>query len=210
MAQSQSSNEGLLYKGMYSCNGQGYVTSSGQSYYNDVMAGNYEMEIYENRLNWHVYQAFYKYTTNSGVRVYESDGFTEDKFYVSSNYSVYIMSTISTWMGTTTYRYNLKKGQSTYSPQSNNSSPYSNNSSNLDNSSTSSSSSSPQKRWRNVTRTENCPSCHGSGKCWTCNGKGYYNSPYGTGTVTCPNCSNGRCRKCGGSGTITKTEQVYE
>lgn len=70
----------------------------------------------------------------------------------------------------------------------------------------------PSKRWKNVTRTYDCDRCYRSGKCQTCNGKGY---TYGIGNsmVDCRNCDGyktGRCSKCHGSGTITKIEQVYE
>ena len=50
-----------------------------------------------------------------------------------------------------------------------------------------------------------CHLCHGSGTCQTCNGKGWYYSPYGTGTVTCPNCCSGhvgKCGKCCGTGKV--------
>ena len=52
---------------------------------------------------------------------------------------------------------------------------------------------------------KDCPLCHGTGTCQTCNGKGWYYSPYGTGTVTCPNCCSGhvgKCSKCCGTGKV--------
>ena len=47
-----------------------------------------------------------------------------------------------------------------------------------------------------------CRVCYGTGKCRTCNGKHwYYDSSFGTGKkLICPNCSDGRCTSCGGSG----------
>lgn len=48
-----------------------------------------------------------------------------------------------------------------------------------------------------------CKSCHGTGRCGTCNGKGYYQGSYNTGNLKCPNCSesNGRiCTVCKGTG----------
>lgn len=71
--------------------------------------------------------------------------------------------------------------------------------------------STPSKRWKNVRRTYDCDRCHHSGKCQTCNGKGWYQGTYGP--IDCPNCDGyktGRCSKCHGSGTIEKMEQVYE
>lgn len=47
-----------------------------------------------------------------------------------------------------------------------------------------------------------CYMCHGSGVCSTCNGKGWFYSPYGTGKIACPNCSNGKCRTCNGTGKV--------
>lgn len=69
----------------------------------------------------------------------------------------------------------------------------------------------PSKRWKNVRRTIDCDRCHHSGKCQTCNGKGWYQGTYGP--IDCPNCDGyktGRCSKCHGSGTIEKIEQVFE
>lgn len=52
-------------------------------------------------------------------------------------------------------------------------------------------------------QSKDCTICHGSGKCNTCNGKGYYtNLGIGSGTHPCPNCPNhsGRCQWCNGTG----------
>lgn len=70
---------------------------------------------------------------------------------------------------------------------------------------------SPKKQWRTVTRQEDCHFCHGSGDCWTCNGKGWVYNEFGIdGTHDCPNCNHGRCPHCNGTGKVTKTERVYE
>lgn len=77
--------------------------------------------------------------------------------------------------------------------------------------STTKANSSPRKSWKTVSYTETCGSCHGSGKCWTCNGKGWCRNEFGLdGTHDCPNCINGVCSHCNGTGKITKTKQVYE
>lgn len=47
-----------------------------------------------------------------------------------------------------------------------------------------------------------CHSCHGSGICNTCNGKGWYERLGVKGTMNCPNCSNGKCSICGGTGKV--------
>lgn len=55
-----------------------------------------------------------------------------------------------------------------------------------------------------TSNSRDCRLCLGSGKCQTCNGKGYYYNPLDlTKTVSCPNCAsnhNGRCASCNGSG----------
>lgn len=69
----------------------------------------------------------------------------------------------------------------------------------------------PTKHWHNVTRQEDCHFCHGSGRCSTCNGKGWCYNEFGVGgTHNCPNCYNGDCSHCNGTGKISKIEQVYE
>lgn len=48
-----------------------------------------------------------------------------------------------------------------------------------------------------------CQLCAGTGKCKTCEGKGYYYNPLDLSkTVLCPNCHNhnGKCSSCGGTG----------
>lgn len=48
-----------------------------------------------------------------------------------------------------------------------------------------------------------CGVCYGSGKCNTCNGRGYYTAiGIGSGTHACPNCRNhnGLCSSCNGTG----------
>lgn len=71
----------------------------------------------------------------------------------------------------------------------------------------------PSKRWRNVTKTEKCSWCLGSGKCKWCNGKGWDYGIRAGSVVDCPNCDGyktGKCSHCHGAGTIQKIEQVFE
>lgn len=49
---------------------------------------------------------------------------------------------------------------------------------------------------------KSCYLCHGLGKCWTCNGKQYYLNSLTGKNVACPNCTNGMCRVCGGTGRL--------
>ena len=69
----------------------------------------------------------------------------------------------------------------------------------------------PPKHWKTITYQEDCHFCHGLGKCWTCNGNGWCYNEFGLdGTHDCPNCTNGNCTHCNGTGKVTKTKQVYE
>lgn len=71
-----------------------------------------------------------------------------------------------------------------------------------------------KKQWRTITKQIDCNHCGHSGKCSTCNGKGwYYTTGVGTNAADCPNCDGfktGKCRYCHGVGYTTKTERVYE
>ncbi len=49
-----------------------------------------------------------------------------------------------------------------------------------------------------------CRMCGGSGKCGTCNGTRRISNPYTGGYSVCPNCTNGTCTHCGGSGKVLK------
>jgi hypothetical protein len=71
----------------------------------------------------------------------------------------------------------------------------------VSNSSSSSSNNSHQTKTPHTTYKD-CHICHGSGVCSTCNGKGWYSNPYGTGTVTCTLCNKGKCRTCNGTGKV--------
>lgn len=99
------------------------------------------------------------------------------------------------WQNNTNYNYN-----STY---------------NTNSSSSSNSSSSGYHTYESSYVEVSCHLCGGSGKCSTCNGKGWYDSPFGTGAIACPNCyggnQSGKCGKCKGSGKTEKfhTEKVY-
>lgn len=89
--------------------------------------------------------------------------------------------------------------------------PYNTNNGSSNSNSNTTSTSSQTKKWKTITRVEDCSQCHGSGKCSTCNGKGWYNGIYGP--IDCPNCDGhktGRCRGCHGSGHIEKYERVFE
>lgn len=45
-----------------------------------------------------------------------------------------------------------------------------------------------------------CRACHGSKKCGTCDGKGYWKNPYTGDWLQCNSCVNGVCSVCDGTG----------
>lgn len=66
-------------------------------------------------------------------------------------------------------------GNSSYTPQHNG------------NGSSSTSNYGPRKR---VEYYADCSFCHGTGRCKTCSGNGYYPYSFGSGYINCPNCKN--------------------
>lgn len=91
----------------------------------------------------------------------------------------------------------------------------SNNSNSTSNSSTNTSNSSTEKqqskRWHVETEWVDCFSCHGSGRCRTCDGKGWHWGSLGLDKLLCPNCTNhdGVCIHCGGKGKRPKEKREY-
>ena len=53
-----------------------------------------------------------------------------------------------------------------------------------------------------------CPHCHRSGECQSCNGTGMIDYTFGEGKLDCPNCRNGVCQYCNGKGTIKDRQTV--
>ncbi len=47
-----------------------------------------------------------------------------------------------------------------------------------------------------------CHICHGTKKCWTCVGNRTYINPLTNKRVACPNCTNGWCSRCNGTGRL--------
>lgn len=47
-----------------------------------------------------------------------------------------------------------------------------------------------------------CHICHGTKKCWTCGGNRTYINPLTNKRVACPNCTNGWCSRCNGTGRL--------
>ncbi|MDO5482972.1 MAG: hypothetical protein Q4F47_08050 [Bacteroidaceae bacterium] len=49
---------------------------------------------------------------------------------------------------------------------------------------------------------KDCRSCLGQKKCNTCNGKGWFYPTASSTSTDCPNCTNGNCSVCNGSGKV--------
>ena len=73
-------------------------------------------------------------------------------------------------------------------------------------SSSSSTTSSSGSSYSSSSSSRDCQRCMGTGKCQTCNGRGYYDEiGIGSGRHACPNCAsnhNGKCASCNGSGKM--------
>lgn len=51
-----------------------------------------------------------------------------------------------------------------------------------------------------------CPECNGTGQlipdCESCDGNGWVDDPSDGGTMTCPECGDEKCERCGGEKEI--------
>ena len=47
-----------------------------------------------------------------------------------------------------------------------------------------------------------CHVCHGYKKCWTCGGNRTYINPLTNKRIACPNCTDGWCSRCNGTGKL--------
>lgn len=53
-----------------------------------------------------------------------------------------------------------------------------------------------------ISSGKTCHICHGTKKCWTCGGNRTYINPLTNKRVACPNCTNGWCSRCNGTGRL--------
>lgn len=53
-----------------------------------------------------------------------------------------------------------------------------------------------------TSRGKTCHICHGTKKCWTCGGNRTYINPLTNKRIACPNCTNGWCSRCNGTGKL--------
>lgn len=120
----------------------------------------------------------------SGIGGYGGGG-----YYIAPNYNA-VAAPATTW---NTPNYDFNSTWTTASATYPTTTTYSSGSSSYSSgSSTTSSGSSSSGR--------SCSVCYGLGKCRTCNGKGTYFDSLNSKTNKCPNCTNGLCTSCGGSG----------
>lgn len=112
---------------------------------------------------------------------------------------------------------NIWEQANSQSQSTNYNSNTSNNSNSTSNSSTNTSNSSTEKqqskRWHVETVWVDCSHCHGTAKCQTCDGKGWYwGGLSGFDKLLCPNCQsnhNGKCSWCNGTGKRPKEKREY-
>ena len=202
---SASSSDKLLYEGDYTMSNRAYNAGYG---YTDAIGGGYEIHvrIYEDYIT--INGTRYEYSSTSGDwRIYEGVTWLNSTDYYKVNFKNFEMDMFSNSFNQYTGQVNtitrsIVKGKTTFSVENNsnydNSNTYSNNSNYNSSSNNNSNSSNASSRYTDKT----CHGCHGSGKCNTCNGKGWF---YGMGSSTklnCPNCSNGTCSICVGKGTV--------
>ena len=183
-----SKPDGLLYSGLY--------TESGGEYGNDFTVS---IEIYKDYIL--VFNERYDFSrTSYGNRVYSGSKFgAHIDYYVDSNFNMYKVMTQNSWNGSGTFsnRIDMAKGECTM-PKYHNSGG-----GNYDGGSIGGSSvGNRNQRVGGSTSTKSCRVCTGTGLCRTCNGKGrYYDTYLGNNRwKDCPNCTNGRCTSCGGTG----------
>lgn len=197
---SENDNFGLLYKGTYTSNSQGYCEETGN--YSDAMGPDFTMlvEIYDDYIivsnmrydyigSSNGWKIFHDDIENSGMRKYykvNPSNFEMSQYTISRNLYT---------GGNVTITYAMTKGQTQFSKQL---SSHGNVSIGNNRITTSTSNSNNHK---SQSYKKDCRLCLGSGKCITCDGDHVYLNPLTGKYVTCPNCNtNGACSSCGGSG----------
>lgn len=203
---SSSSSDKPLYEGYYTESRRLYNTTTGD-YIGDNGSMTHYVKIYDNYILVSGSRYDYKSTTE-GWKLYEGVSWGGTTYYYKVNPNNYIISKYVTsynhyFSRVETLVGNVVKGETNLNNNTYSNNSYSNasNNYNFSNSTNSSSSSSVNQNTSRYT-DKTCHGCHGSGKCNTCNGKGWYERLGIKGTMNCPNCSNGRCSICGGTGKV--------
>lgn len=191
----QSGGSNLLYSGYYT--ETEHVDSYGGKWPPFGGPNSFEVKIYEDRMEyWNVYTLKFK-SMNNGKRIY-SNGMTTA--YVDGNYNISMKDDVFTG-GYQTYQF-VKNGTQTSTSKGGNygGGTESNNRGNTVSGKSGNNGGSTQS---SGPKTKDCPICHHSGKCNTCNGRHWYYGPTGN-KITCPNCKpDGKCSYCSGTGIVT-------
>lgn len=191
---------GLLYEGEYT---EGRWVGQTTGWVLDSPMPNQQFMIYEDYMITELGRADYVGNTSNGKRKYVLSGISNQTYFVDNYFNITAVASVASFGSVETYSISYTKGRSSYNSDNGSyGGDYNdyNGTSGGNNSGTSGNPVQPHYV------TKDCPLCHGSGNCNTCNGKHWY---YGfTGDIIiCPNCKpDGRCTHCGGSGKITKTE----
>ena len=195
-ATSNNNEPGLLYRGEYTISEDVGSTVEIISIYEDriVVGGSFSFD--------------YKSTNSKGNRVYSGNGpfGVYWRFYVSPNYNIRLTKDYPNPFGGTSTAVNCRvtKGQSSMPVQ--NGGEYYGGSEDYNGTSGGNKSGTSGNPVQPHQITESCPICHGSGKCNTCNGRGWIYAIGSSDHLDCPNCKpDGHCSHCGGSGKVTKT-----
>lgn len=187
----QSRNDGLLYEGDYT---QGTLVARGSGMTMPPAMINHHIKIYEDHIED---MGTWKYIgTSGGNRVYTSQqGWSPTvtvEYHVDNSFNITEYRPVPGMYGPVTYVSHFSKGNVSYDTnnQSHNQTYENSNTENP----------------RQIEYyEEDCYSCHGTGKCPSCNGTHRINYQFGSGTLECPNCKpNGACSTCNGSGKVKK------
>lgn len=194
---SSAKEEGLLYKGDYTIGPEVYP--DGSSYPSPFGDSEY-IEIYTDAIDMGTRGYEFKTITNNGTRKY---GEAYEYVLVYKNYNIKKFTSVGN-LGFITQEF-TKKGSSSTTPQ-NQDGNYGGGGTgtyNGGNSGSSSTSNSGGYNQPSGPKTKDCPHCHHSGKCNSCNGRGWIYAIGSSDHLDCPNCKHGECQWCNGTGSVT-------
>lgn len=206
-ASSTNDKFGLKYSGNYISDANSYDVYTGSL----AASGwelNHTVEIYDDYII--VDKSKYEFVRmNGSERVYKGNSISfsgtssQSYYYVDAIYNIREITDFSSMYGSSRYQCRWRKegGAAPAQPQYNNG--YNSGYNNTYNNSYQQPQQQQTPAYQKPAQSKDCTICHGSGKCNTCNGKGYYTGlGINSGTHLCPNCPNhsGRCQWCNGTG----------
>ena len=196
----EPSSENLLYEGDYTMSNSAYSTIYDQS--TDAVGNGHKIhvKVYNDYIIINGLRYDYS-STSSEWRIYKGVTNYNSTDYYKVNFKNFEMSMYTTTYNQftglfDTYTRAIVKGKVDFNINNRNSN------NNTNNYRTSPDSNGNTKKNTNRYTDKTCHGCHGSGKCKNCNGKGWFERLGVKGTMDCPNCTNGKCSICGGTGTI--------